>query len=242
MAKFCTNCGEQLKPGAKFCPKCGKKVQLVTARANDQGFADGDRMGVYIVDYNGDTPGTLLSRGNRADNVRYTLDEANHHWNSAYDVYWKDRKTHIDVYGYYPFTDTNPDDVNNWPFEVQKDQSTDATASELGGYEQSDLLWGKVTDVAPTDRVINLPLTHRMSSIRLELTEGSYFDEGEYAALAKAVVVKGLRRSAVVNLATGNVTPTGTAQNDGIVPYQYNGHYRAVVVPQTIEAQAHTDG
>ncbi len=37
MAKFCTNCGEQLKPGAKFCPKCGKKVQLVTARANDQG-------------------------------------------------------------------------------------------------------------------------------------------------------------------------------------------------------------
>ena len=212
--------------------------QVYQTRANDQGFADGDRMGVYIVDYSGDTPGTLLSRGNRADNVRYTLDEANHHWNSAYDVYWKDRHTHIDVYGYYPFTDTNPDDVKNWPFEVQKDQSTDATASELGGYEQSDLLWGKVTDVAPTDRVINLPLTHRMSSIRLELTEGSYFDEGEYAALAKTVVVKGLRRSAVVNLATGNVTPTGTAQNDGIVPYQYNGHYRAVVVPQTIEANA----
>jgi hypothetical protein len=212
--------------------------QVYETRANDQGFADGDQMGVYIVDYNGDTPGTLLSKGNRGDNVRYTLDEANHHWNSAYDVYWKDRHTHIDIYGYYPFSDTNPDDVNNWTFEVQKDQSTDATASELGGYEQSDLLWGKVTDVAPTDRIINLPLTHRMSSIRLELTEGSYFEEGEYAALEKAVVIKGMRRSAIVNLATGSVIPTGTDQSESIVPYQYNGHYRAIVVPQTIEANA----
>ena len=212
--------------------------QIYTTRANDQGFADGDQMGVYIVDYDGDTPGTLLNRGNRADNLRFTLDEANHHWNSAYDVYWKDRKTHIDVYGYYPFTDVNPDDVNAWPFEVQKDQSTDATTSELGGYEQSDLLWGKVTDVAPTDRVINLSLMHRMSSIRLKLTEGSYFDEGEYAALEKAVVIKGLRRSAIVNLGTGNIMPTGTAQSEGIVPYQYNDYYRAIVVPQTIEANA----
>lgn len=210
--------------------------QIYTTRANDQGFADGDQMGIYIVDYDDETPGILLGRGNRADNLRLTLDEANHHWNSAYDVYWKDRKTHIDVYGYYPFSDTNPEDVNAWSFEVQKDQSTGATVSKLSGYEQSDLLWGKVTDVEPTDRVISIQMTHRMSSIRLELSEGTGFENGEFASLEKAVVIKGFRRSALVNLATGSVTPTGTVQSEGIIPYLYNGRYRAVVVPQAIEA------
>lgn len=26
MAKFCTNCGSELNPGAKFCVNCGQKV------------------------------------------------------------------------------------------------------------------------------------------------------------------------------------------------------------------------
>ncbi len=51
--------------------------QLPVTRVNDNGFCDGDYMGVYIVDYKGGTPGTLQVRGNRGDNVRYTFDEAN---------------------------------------------------------------------------------------------------------------------------------------------------------------------
>lgn len=27
MAKFCTNCGSELKPGTKFCVNCGQKVE-----------------------------------------------------------------------------------------------------------------------------------------------------------------------------------------------------------------------
>ena len=27
MAKFCTNCGSEVKPGAKFCENCGQKVE-----------------------------------------------------------------------------------------------------------------------------------------------------------------------------------------------------------------------
>ena len=27
MAKFCTNCGSELDPGAKFCVNCGQKVE-----------------------------------------------------------------------------------------------------------------------------------------------------------------------------------------------------------------------
>ena len=37
-----------------------------------------DVMGVYIVDYEGNKPGTLKVNGNRGDNVRHTFDEPNY--------------------------------------------------------------------------------------------------------------------------------------------------------------------
>ena len=133
----------------------GEIDQLAVTRVNDSGFADGDVMGVYIVDYNGNTPGTLQPGGNRGDNVRHTYDAANSKWNSAYDIYWKDDHTHIDVYGYYPFG--SPESIDAYPFTVERDQSKPSENGTMGGYEASDFLWGKVSDVAPTDKVIRLP-------------------------------------------------------------------------------------
>ena len=49
--------------------------QLAVTRVNDNGFCNGDVMGVYIVDYEGNKPGTLKVNGNRGDNVRHTFDE-----------------------------------------------------------------------------------------------------------------------------------------------------------------------
>ena len=94
----------------------GDIEQLSVTRVDDNGFCDGDVMGVYIVDYDGGTPGTLKPSGNRADNVRHTFDEPQNHWNPAYDIYWKDKHTHVDVYGYYPFA--NPESINDYQFEV----------------------------------------------------------------------------------------------------------------------------
>ena len=94
--------------------------QLAVTRVNDNGFCNGDVMGVYIVDYEGNNPGTLKVSGNRGDNVRHTFDEPNYKWSSAYDLYWKDKHTHIDVYGYYPYG--NPESIDDYQFEVQKDQ------------------------------------------------------------------------------------------------------------------------
>ena len=37
--------------------------QIAVTRVNDNGFCNGDVMGVYIVDYDGNTPGTL-NQGN----------------------------------------------------------------------------------------------------------------------------------------------------------------------------------
>lgn len=130
--------------------------------------------------------------------MRHTFDEPNYKWNSAYDLFWKDKHTHIDVYGYYPFA--NPESIEDYQFEVQKDQSKATKNGEMGGYEASDFLWGKVSDVAPTTSVIRLPMAHRMSNARVTLIQGSGFAEGEWANLEKIVLTANVARKASINL------------------------------------------
>ncbi len=210
----------------------GQITQQAVSRANDDGFADGDVMGVYIVDYEGNVPGTLKDSGNRGDNVRHTFDEANYRWNSAYDLYWKDKHTSIDVYGYYPFG--SPDDVSSYRFTVRTNQARTYSDGTMGDYEASDFLWGKVTGVAPTTNVIRLPMTHRMANARVTLVEGNGFAEGEWAQLEKQVLVANTMQDAVIDLATGTVTPCGEVGVSSIIPSKRGDEWRAIVVPQTI--------
>lgn len=208
--------------------------QLAVTRVNDNGFCDGDVMGVYIVDYDGGTPGTLKASGNRGDNVRHTFDEPNYRWDSAYDLYWKDKHTHIDVYGYYPFAD--PESVDDYQFEVKRDQSKPSENGEMGGYEASDFLWGKVADVAPTTSVIRLPMKHRMANARVTLVEGSGFAAGEWAGTEKTVLAPNLIRKASINLADGTVTANGSVEATATMPSRSGNEWRAIVVPQTVKA------
>ena len=212
----------------------GQITQECTTRANDDGFADGDVMGVYIVDYQGTQPGTLQSSGNRGDNVRHTFDEAAYRWNSAYDLFWKDKHTRIDVYGYYPFG--SPDDVNNYKFTVRTNQARTYDNGTMGEYEASDFLWGKVAGVEPTTNVIRLPLAHRMASARVTLVEGDGFGDGEWAGLEKQILVTNTVQNAIIDLATGTVTPDGEVGANSIIPVKRDDEWRAIVVPQSVPA------
>ena len=212
----------------------GEIDQLAGKRVNDNGFCDGDVMGVYIVDYNGNEPGALQLTGNRGDNVRHTFDETAYAWNSAYDIYWKDRHTHIDIYGYYPFG--SPESIESYDFTVQRDQSTESEDGEMGGYEASDFLWGKVADVAPTTEVIRLPMQHRMANARVTLVEGPGFEAGEWVKTEKTVLVTNLCREATINLADGTVTQNGGIESTATIPSRVNDEWRAIVVPQSVAA------
>lgn len=212
----------------------GEIDQLAVTRVNDSGFCDGDVIGVYIVDYNGNTPGTLLPSGNRGDNVRHTFDESANKWNSAYDIYWKDKHTPIDVYGYYPYG--SPESIDAYPFTVERDQSTVSEGGAMGGYEASDFLWGKVENVAPTTNVIRLPMKHRMANARITLVEGTGFASGEWAQTEKNILVANLVREATINLADGTVTPTGGIEKTATVPSNNGNEWRAIVIPQTVQA------
>ena len=240
VAYVLTGCSDDLFNGDYSQHDCnriqlsGDIDQLAVTRVNDNGFCNGDVMGVYIVDYEGNNPGTLKVSSNRGDNVRHTFDEPNYKWNSAYDLFWKDKHTHIDVYGYYPYA--NPESIEDYQFEVQKDQSTATEDGEMGGYEASDFLWGKVSDVAPTTSIIRLPLAHRMSNARVTLIQGSGFADGEWAKTKKIVLTANVARKASINLSTGEIKTAGSVENNMTIPSRTNDEWRTIVVPQTVKA------
>ena len=212
----------------------GEIDQVMLSRVNDGGFCDQDVIGVYIVDYEGGNPGELALEGNRASNVQFTYNEANNKWSGAYDIYWKDTKTPIDVYGYYPWS--SPGSISEYAFEVQKDQAKAGANGNLGGYEASDFLWGKAEKVEPSTKVICLAFRHKMSTARVTLMEGEGFAEGEWTGLEKQVLVTNTKRKALIDLNTGDVTATGAVATTGTIPYQKDGVFRAIVVPQEVNA------
>ncbi len=208
--------------------------QVVMTRVNDNGFCDGDGVGVYVVNYENGRPGTLLADGNQADNVRYVFDEGAQKWTPDVEVYFRDRNTHVDVIGYYPYS--NPESVGAYPFEVAKDQSKDAANGLLGGYESSDFLYAKAEDKAPSTSAIMLNFRHAMAGVMVTLVQGTGFADGEFAGLEKSVLVSNTARKSTINLATGVVTADSEVQNTGIIPFRSGEDFRAVVVPQTIPA------
>lgn len=213
-------------------------IKQVQTKVSDAGFVNKDALGLFAVNYseNNTIPGTLFAKGNQADNVKYVFDETAHKWNPVKGVYYKDVNTNVDLYVYYPYN-KNLTEVNNAPFEVQKDQSTAATASALAGYEASDFLWGKQAAVAPSESAIRVSLSHKMSSVVVKLVEKDGFGEGEFESLFKNVIVTNTTRKATIDYSTGAVTALGNPQADGIVMCpQTDGSFRAIVVPQTIAA------
>lgn len=209
--------------------------QEYVTRAGQDGFADKDKIGTFIVDYVDGVPGELKLEGNRADNLYYTYSEASNHWVPSYDVYYKDKNTPVDIYGYYPAD--KPGDIKEYAFEVQKDQRNPVSGSNMSGYEKSDFLWAKAEKKTSADKIVWLNFTHRMAGIRVSLLEGQGFGEGEWAALEKDILVQSTVRTATINLATGVVSPTSAqVPATGIVPVDEGGEYRAVVIPQTVAA------
>lgn len=212
----------------------GEITQNSTTRVSDAGFADGDAMGIYVVNYNNETPGQLLTAGNQADNVEYVYNGSEGRWIPNFDVYYKDKNTNVDIYGYYPYADLTS--VNAYPLEMAKDQSKAAANGIIGGYEASDFLWGKATQITPTAERVPIIFSHTMAGVQVELAAGTGFSAGEWVTLSKAVLITGITRKSTIDISTGTVTPQGAAETTGTIPYRDGTSFRAVVVPQNVQS------
>lgn len=214
----------------------GEISQQYVTRANDGGFADGDQIGVFVVNRTDTEAQPLQLSGNHADNVRFTYNASNGQWTGSYQLYWKDNETHIDAYGYYPF-DAALSSVEAYPFTLQRNQRDALPGKSITGYEQSDFLWAKAENVAP-GTPINLRHHHLMAGIEVTLVEGEAFGSGEWASLEKNVLVQNTRTATFINLGSGEVSLADGTASQTIIPQQHGTTFRAVVAPQTMESNA----
>ena len=213
----------------------GNIHQENVTRASDYGFVTGDRMGIYIVDYENGIPGNLSATGNRASNVLYTFDGEEYVWSAPTEIYWRDSRTPIDVYGYYPGVNTI-DNPAAYPFEVSWQQNMLPQDGEMSNYEASDLLWGKAVNVQPTSNEIVIDYRHQLAGICVTLTKGEGMTDTEWEKVDKTVLVENTIRTCKFNLQTGEITVDGTPDRSIQMLPQSGDCYRAVVVPQTIDA------
>lgn len=207
-------------------------VKGVSTRATDNGFVADDAIGLFVVDYNSDgTPGELVMKGNHADNVKFEYNGAN--WSANYQLYWANKSTPADFYGYYPFNSAMQS-ATEYNFAVYTNQ--DGTTADKANYEQSDFLWAKAEKVQPTSDAVQLSYKHLMAGITIQLQMGTGFDAAEWAGLEKTVLVDNVKNNGSINLQTGKVTLADGAEETCITPLIYENVWRAVVLPQTIAA------
>ncbi|MDE5849900.1 MAG: fimbrillin family protein [Muribaculaceae bacterium] len=198
------------------------RISPSMTRATDYGFETGDRVGLYVVNYSGSTPGTLANMGNHVDNMRFTY---NGTWTPDTQITWADSKTHADFYLYYPYA--NVQNVSAHPFSVKADQSTESA------YKASDLMAGKALNVAPSEEAISIPVNHVMSRITITLEAGNGFTAESLAKADIAVKINGVKCDATLNIASGAVTATGEPST--VTPLYADNAYKALIVPQSVQ-------
>ena len=234
------SCEDTLFEGQKI--QFGEPIYLTArlqqqnqTRANEQGFVTGDRMGVYIVDYVDGKPGELHAKENRASNVLYTFDGDSYRWSAPTEIYWRDKSTPIDVYGYYPGANYIGA-PSRYSITVSEKQNLLPAEGDISNYEASDFLWGKATNINPTSEEIVIKYNHRMAGVWVTLVAGNGISETEWRKLPKIVQIDNTVRSATVDLATGIPVPDGNVDASIVMLQQGEDAYRAVVVPQTVAA------
>lgn len=209
--------------------------QLNAVRADDSGFADGDRIGVYSVNYVNGQPGVLMATGNNSDNIGYVFDENTNAWNGERNILFESDNIPMDVIGYYPYAkDIN--DVNRYPISVAYNQTASSSGNGMSSYEASDFLWAKASGVTAASPNVILTFRHILSGVRVTLSEGEGFADDEWMSLSKSVMVSNTLRNGLVDLASGCVVAVGDKDGRGVAAKEDRTDFRAVVIPQTVVA------
>lgn len=199
-------------------------------RATETTFEQGDKIGLFLTEYTGETPAPLQISGNWANNVAATLEGTE--WVTAKKIFWSDNR--MDAYGYYPYMSLTS--VDEQPFSIALDQSTERTGDQLGGYEASDFLWAKTEGVDQSTETVTLQFSHRCSKLVIQLVKGPSY-EGELPDSA-TVYIHNVVPTATIDLATGAVTKDIFGEVATVKARKVNNAtYEAIMIPQRIESR-----
>ena len=221
----CSDDGEQQYKDARHTPMTFTVTHPSQTRATATDFENGDRIGLYVAQ--ADAP--LEIGGNLVNNEALTHNGSS--WTAAHTLYWDDGT--YNAYAYYPYMQ-GVSSISDQPFSVSTDQSTAKTATALGGYEASDLLFASTKGIKASASPINLTFKHIMSKIKIRLIKGEDF-EGEMPATAD-VYIHNTVPTATVDLQAGVATRYVKGTRQTIKAQQEGAYsYSAIVVPQRID-------
>ena len=221
----CSDDGEQQYKDARHTPMTFTVTHPSQTLATATDFENGDRIGLYVAQ--ADAP--LEIGGNLVNNEALTHNGSS--WTAARTLYWDDGT--YNAYAYYPYIQ-GVNSISDQPFSVSTDQSTAKTATALGGYEASDLLFASTKGIKASASPINLTFKHIMSKIKIRLIKGEDF-EGEMPATAD-VYIHNTVPTATVDLQAGVATRYVKGTRQTIKAQQEGAYsYSAIVVPQRID-------
>ena len=196
------------------------------SKATAAGFESGDKIGIYITKYNGETPSPLQIGGNWGSNLTLSYNGTN--WALEPKVYWEDGK--FDIYGYYPKMAV--ESVDAQPFQVASDQTVTGGIEGMDAYEASDFLWAKVKGVTRTGSV-PMAFQHKMCKVNVSLIKGDDY-EGDLPEDAY-VYIHSTVTEASIDLSTGDVVIDNHRPSTSIKAKKTSlDHFEAIVVPQRL--------
>ena len=209
---------------AKETPMTFDVVHPSQTRATATDFENGDKIGVYIA--KADMP--LEIGGNALNNEPLTLTSGK--WTPGKNLFW-DEGTY-NAYAYYPYM--NVTSIEDQPVSVATDQSTAETNGTLSGYEASDLLYAKTSNVAASTSPVTLSFKHVMSKLTIRLVKGEDF-EGEMPTDAE-IFIHNTVPTATFDISAGIVTRDVKGKRATIKARQEsNFQFGAIIVPQRLD-------
>ena len=209
---------------AKETPMTFDVVHPSQTRATATDFENGDKIGVYIA--KADMP--LEIGGNALNNEPLTLTSGK--WTPGKNLFWDDGT--YNAYAYYPYM--NVTSIEDQPVSVATDQSTAETNGTLSGYEASDLLYAKTSNVAASTSPVTLSFKHVMSKLTIRLVKGEDF-EGEMPTDAE-IFIHNTVPTATFDISAGIVTRDVKGKRATIKARQEsNFQFGAIIVPQRLD-------
>lgn len=225
------SCGEDALPTDETATDKGVEMKLQMSHPSTKAptapsyFEAGDKVGLFVSE----DGKPLEVGGNVVNNEALTFN--GNEWTAAKTLYWNEGL--YNVYAYHPYI-SRVSSIEDQPFSVSLDQRTEKTATALGGYKASDLLFATSKGVRASDEPVQLAFRHIMSKITIRLVKGEDF-EGEMPKNA-TVYVHNTVTEATIDLQAGVATRHAKAPRQTITAHHDGDNlYSAIVVPQRIE-------
>ena len=202
-------------------------VEYPATKATETAFEAGDKIGVYITEYDGNRSSALQLGGNYKNNNPVVFDGTK--WTADPMIYWGEGK--YDVYAYYPFC--LPESVDEMPFSVALDQRAAETSDALSAYEASDFLYAVKKGVTSEGGEVRLPFKHKMSKLTINIIKGEDF-EGDIPE-DMTVYIHSIVADCLIDLSTGDVVKDPHASVKTITAKKIDaGTHTAIIVPQML--------